>query len=330
MEEVPPIENGQQGEEDEGMFSGAMGVVASNTDNSKTIINVRESLTEEQLAKLDKFKASVFAVPPAGSPFYDFNEKQKKKKRGPTEPPTPRLWVEELTDKQKEWLDERCLCRYLRAREWDLEKAEHMIRCTLAWRVDYKPEEITAAEIEDQSKTGKMYFCYEYSKRGYPVVYMKLTRDQGNDRVTKLKFMVWMLEHIISAMDTSQGVEKMAWITDFKGTGMRMATMSHINISLDCLHTLQNHYPERLGVAFVVNPPRVFSAFWKILTPWMNETTLNKIKFVGGHKDYPLIMEHVDKAILEKTYGGELDRDYDHAAFVAREINGEGKPQKGN
>jgi hypothetical protein len=67
-------------------------------------------------------------------------------------------------------------------------------------------------------------------------------------------------------------------------------------------------------------------------------------------------MEHVDKAILEKTYGGELDRDYDHAAFVARtsslplmpldrdslptapstlshslgEINGEGKPQKGN
>jgi hypothetical protein len=44
---------------------------------------------------------------------------------------------------------------------------------------------------------------------------------------------------------------------------------------------------QRLGVAFVVNPPRVFSAFWKILTPWMNETTLNKIKFVGGHKGTP-------------------------------------------
>jgi hypothetical protein len=33
--------------------------------------------------------------------------------------------------------------------------------------------------------------------------------------------MVWMLENIIKSMDTSQGVEKMAWITDFKGTGMR-------------------------------------------------------------------------------------------------------------
>jgi hypothetical protein len=34
--------------------------------------------------------------------------------------------------------------------------------------------------------------------------------------------------------------------------------------------------------------------------------------------DYPLIAEHVDKAILEKTYGGELDRDYDHEAFISR------------
>jgi hypothetical protein len=94
-----------------------------------------------------------------------------------------------------------------------------------------------------------------------------------------------------------------------------------------------------LGIAFAVNPPRVFSAFWKILTPFMNETTLNKIKFIGGPKgtltssfvrspsamlnaqpftDYPLIAEHVDKASLEKTYGGELDRDYDHEAFVSR------------
>jgi len=86
------------------------------------------------------------------------------------------------------------------------------IRCTLAWRADYKPDEITAADIEEQSKTGKvierpglflpfpntdvhahlsifrlqMYFTYEYSKQRWPIVYMKLERDQGNDRVTKV------------------------------------------------------------------------------------------------------------------------------------------------
>lgn len=36
--------------------------------------------------------------------------------------------------------------------------------------------------------------------------------------------MVWMLEKLINAMDTSRGVEKMAWITDFKGTGMRLVS----------------------------------------------------------------------------------------------------------
>ncbi len=55
-----------------------------------------------------------------------------------------------------QWLDDMCLCRYLRARDWDLEKAEVMIRGTLAWREDYKPEEITALDIEAQSKTGKV------------------------------------------------------------------------------------------------------------------------------------------------------------------------------
>jgi hypothetical protein len=324
MEEETKTENGHAEEVEKSDSS------ESGATDSKAIFNIRATLNEEQLQKLDDFKEKVFSVPPADSPFHHFNDKHKNKKRGPTEPPLARLWVEELSDKQKEWLDDSCLCRYLRARDWDLEKAEHMIRCTLAWRDDYKPEEITAAEIEDQSKTGKMYFNYEFTKQGWPIVYMKLNRDQGHDRVTKLKFMVWMLEKIISAMDTSRGVEKMAWVTDFKGTGMRMATMSHINISLDCLHTLLDHYPERLGVAYAMNPPRVFSAFWKILTPFMNEVTINKIKFISGHKEYAAVEESIDKAVLEKTYGGEKDYDYDHDEFVAREINGEGKAKKDN
>lgn len=61
------------------------------------------------------------------------------------------------------------------------------IRCTLAWREDYKPDEITAVDIEEQSKTGKMYFNYEFTKQGWPIVYMKLNRDQGHDRVTKVR-----------------------------------------------------------------------------------------------------------------------------------------------
>ncbi len=31
-----------------------------------------------------------------------------------------------------------------------------------------------------------MYFNYEYSKQGLPIIYMKLNRDEGTDRVTKV------------------------------------------------------------------------------------------------------------------------------------------------
>ena len=33
-----------------------------------------------------------------------------------------------LTDEEKNWLTDFCLCRYLRARQWDLDASEKMLR----------------------------------------------------------------------------------------------------------------------------------------------------------------------------------------------------------
>jgi len=247
------------------------------------------------------------------------NEKSKKKKQNPVEPPLQRIWVDDITEKQKAWCDDMCLCRYLRARDWDLDKAEIMIRCTFAFREDYKVDEITAADIDAQAKQGKMYFNNEFTNSGMPIIYMKIARDQGNDRVTNLKYLVWMLEQVIKSMDVSRGVEKMAWVTDFKGMGLRMSGMANMQISLDCLHVLLDHYPERLGVAYALNPPKVFSVFWKVLKPFMNEVTLSKIKFVSGPKQYPQLLEHIPKQILEKIYGGDKDFEYDHRKWRAQQ-----------
>lgn len=65
--------------------------------------DARAALSEEQLQKLDEFKRRLFeGVPPDDSPFRAFNEKNKNKKRAADEPPVTRLWVDELTDKQKQ------------------------------------------------------------------------------------------------------------------------------------------------------------------------------------------------------------------------------------
>jgi len=183
----------------------------------------------------------------------------------------------ELSDEERKWLTDFCLCRYLRAREWDLDAAEKMLRETLQWKREYKPESITAEEIESESKTGKIYFANTFDKFERPIIYMKPRKDDSTDRVIKVKYLVYMMERAIEAMDEKgKGVEKCCIIVDFQGTGMRQSSVGNIQVSLDCAHVLQNHYPERLGLSYMLNTPWLFSAFWKCISPFLSEDTLKK------------------------------------------------------
>jgi hypothetical protein len=47
-----------------------------------------------------------------------------------------------LTGRAEIYATDACLKRYLRARNWNVKKSEQMLRSTLRWRSDFKPEEI--------------------------------------------------------------------------------------------------------------------------------------------------------------------------------------------
>ncbi len=107
----------------------------------KTPISIRQSLTEEQIRTLDKLHENIKDAI--------------------------------LNDYEKKWCSDRCLCRYLRARDWDITKSENMIRETLKWRRQYKPHLITAEDVIVELKNdGKMY-RNGHDKFGRPVIYMK-------------------------------------------------------------------------------------------------------------------------------------------------------------
>ena len=54
--------------------------------------------------------------------------------------------------------------------------------------------------------------------------------------------------------------EQMVWLIDFHGFNM-----SHISIKVtkETAHVLQEHYPERLGMAVLYDAPKIFEPFWK-------------------------------------------------------------------
>ncbi|KAI8340691.1 CRAL-TRIO domain-containing protein [Chlamydoabsidia padenii] len=67
---------------------------------------------------------------------------------------------------------------------------------------------------------------------------------------------------------------------------------------------VQSYYPETLNRLFVVNAPSAFLVMWKIVKPWLNEKTLDKVQILG--KDYPTeLLKYIDREALPSFLGGD-------------------------
>ncbi|KAF6254282.1 CRAL-TRIO domain-containing protein [Scenedesmus sp. NREL 46B-D3] len=95
----------------------------------------------------------------------------------------------------------------------------------------------------------------------------------------------------------------MTWLLDFVGYSMRNAPA--IRTSLAVLHTLQNHYPERLGQAVCYYAPTLFSMTWKAVCPFIDAVTKNKITFVEkGPQEEPEMSARFHMEHIEACMGG--------------------------
>lgn len=82
----------------------------------------------------------------------------------------------------------------------------------------------------------------------------------------QMRHLVYLIENAILNLPDDQ--EQMAWLIDF--TGWTLSTSVPIRSARETVNILQNHYPERLAIAFLYNPPRIFEAFWKVLVLLFN------------------------------------------------------------
>jgi len=71
-------------------------------------------------------------------------------------------------------------------------------------------------------------------------------------------------------LNLPEGQEQMSWLIDY--TGLSLNTNISVKTARDIIHILQNHYPERLAIAFLYNPPRIFQAFWKVCSAALQVT----------------------------------------------------------
>ncbi|GAM28852.1 hypothetical protein SAMD00019534_120280, partial [Acytostelium subglobosum LB1] len=226
----------------------------------------------------------------------------------------------DLTDKEKAWITDMMVLRYLRAREYDLNASFNLLKGTLEWRKSYKVDEITAEYLSYEASTGKQY-CYGKTKDGKPVIYMRPVRENTKNYERQIQLLVYTLERAIEQIDnsTETGIEQLAILIDFNGYSLFNAPP--LSVSKQTLEILSDHYPERLGTAFVVDPPMIFNILYNAIMPFVNPVTAKKIVFVKGDKQkqktFPL---HFELEQLESPMTGTSDFVYDHNIFWRNEI----------
>lgn len=230
------------------------------------------------------------------------------------------------TSDLKRFANDACLCRYLRARGWNLKKALKMFSKTARWRAKTRPERIRWRDVQAEGATGKQYVAGT-DKEGRSVLVMRPGRENSKEHAGNIRFLIYTLERATwrekPEEDPPLGShvehhrEKLVLLIDF--TGWTLATAPPMRTSRETLSILQDHFPERLAMAVLYNPPWIFAVFWKAISPFIDPETYRKIRFVNPKREKETNrMRRMFRAEqLDRDMGGERDPAFDLAAFAA-------------
>ncbi|KAF8656275.1 hypothetical protein AX16_002711 [Volvariella volvacea WC 439] len=212
----------------------------------------------------------------------------------------------ELTEKERFWLTRECLLRYLRASKWKTDVAIQRLESTLKWRREYGlHDKITEKYVEPEGVTGKMVL-FGYDNNGRPGLYMFPSRQNTTEPVKQLEYSVWFLERAISVM--GPGVETLDLLINFADRSKK----PNFSTALSFLSIIQDHYPERLGLALIINVPFLIQTFFKLITPFIDPVTREKMKF---NPDIIQDKFFAPEQAMDQWWGGSQHFVYEHEKY---------------
>jgi hypothetical protein len=217
----------------------------------------------------------------------------------------------------KERLDDASLLRFLRARKFDVEKAQEMFVKCEAWRKEFGTNTI----LQDFKYTEKplvatMYpqYYHKTDKEGRPVYYEELGKVdltkmlQFTTQERMLKNLVWEYEAFTQyrlppcSREAGYLVETSCTILDLSGISISTAynVMTYVR---EASYIGQNYYPERMGKFYIINAPFGFSTVFNLFKPFLDPVTVSKI-FVLGYNYQSELLKQIPPQNLPKKFGG--------------------------
>jgi len=217
------------------------------------------------------------------------------------------------------------LLRWLVAREFDIPKAEKMLRNSLEWRRHYNID--TLLEDYESPEVFKKYFSADfvgYDKFNNPVWVARFGRIDLKGLLLSAKKKDF-LYHVFSLVETSikkskeyqekynsspSVITQSTIIFDVEHLSMRQITYKPaVDSALQAVQFYEANYPELLRRVFVINAPKIFNVAIALVKPFLNETTANKVKILAGNNASHwrnAILKEIDADQFPAYYGGTM------------------------
>jgi len=181
--------------------------------------------------------------------------------------------------------------RFLRARDFEVQKGREMLSQSLLWRKKHGVDKILSEYQEPL--VVKEYFpggWHGHDREGRPVFLLRLgqmdakglIKSVGEEGLTKLTLHICE-EGIKLTEEASHRLNKpiSTWtmLLDLEGLNMRHLWRPGVKALLHIIEICEANYPETLGRVLIIRAPRVFPILWTLVCPLIDETSRAKFLF---------------------------------------------------
>ncbi|KAG8177216.1 hypothetical protein JTE90_022090 [Oedothorax gibbosus] len=205
------------------------------------------------------------------------------------------------------------LYRFLKARQWDANKAEIMFKKCIQWRRQNNLKEYQQPEILQK------YFhnmCIGNDKEGCPIIYIPLGKVDANGFINSTKtsdviktLAQFIIKHELILEEKCFEIKR--WLSggllifDFEGLDFATATnRKGIELMVRIIRFGQDMFPERLKAVFLIKAPSLFSIPYRIVKNFLAPETQEKIQFFSTEGWQEKLLELIDTDVLPAFMGG--------------------------
>ncbi|KAF6145112.1 hypothetical protein GIB67_013463 [Kingdonia uniflora] len=218
------------------------------------------------------------------------------------------------------------IVRFLKARDWNVAKANKMLVDCLNWRKQNEIDNmlskpIVPIDLYRAVRDSQLVGLSGYSKEGLPVFAIGV----GQSTFDKASVHYYVQSHIqlneyrdrvvLPQATQKYGRHIGTCIKILDMTGLKLSALSQVKL-LTVISTIDDlNYPEKTETYYIVNVPYIFSSCWKIVKPLLQERTRRKVQVLQGcgRDELLKIMDYASLPHFCRKEGSGSSRNFSNA-----------------